>query len=136
MTIERKNNLGTIKLDDYIFAQIIQTSLSKSSGKAFHASEKGKLLGSQGVKSSIGEISSNIRIREEADKYVIEFYVITLFGASIRETTNEILDYIEYEMKGLFPGKGGRLILRIVGIKSKRIAPRNIKVVREYESER
>ena len=133
MTIERKNNLGTIKLDDYIFAQIIQTSLSKS---AFHASEKGKLLGSQGVKSSIGEISSNIRIREEADKYVIEFYVITLFGASIRETTNEILDYIEYEMKGLFPGKGGRLILRIVGIKSKRIAPRNIKVVREYESER
>ncbi len=61
MTIERKNNLGTIKLDDYIFAQIIQTSLSKSGGKAFHASEKGKLLGSQGVKSSIGEISSNIR---------------------------------------------------------------------------
>lgn len=136
MTIERKNNLGTIKLDDYIFAQIIQTSLSKSGGKAFHASEKGKLLGSQGVKSGIGEISSNIKIREEKDKYVIEFYVITLFGASIRETTNEILDYIEYEMKGLFPEKGGRLILRIVGIKSRRIAPRDIKVVREYESER
>ena len=136
MAIERKNDLGTIKLDDYIFAQLIQTSLSKSGGKAFHASEKGKLLGNQGIKSGIGEISSNIKIREEKDKYIIEFYVITLFGASIRETTNEILDYIEYEMKGLFPEKGGRLILRIVGIKSRRIAPRNIKVVREYESER
>lgn len=136
MAIERKNDLGTIKLDDYIFAQIIQTSLLKSGRKAFHASEKGKLLGNQGIKSGIGEISSNIKIHEEGDKYTIEFYIVTLFGASISETTNEILDYIEYEMKGLFPRKGIKLILKIVGTKSKRVAPRDIEIVREYEPER
>lgn len=136
MAIERKNDLGTVKLDDYIFAQLIQTGLSKCGGKAFHASEKGKLLGNQGIKSGIGDIASNIKISEDDSKYILEFCIVTLFGASISETTQEILDYIEYEMKGLFPEKGGRLILRIVGIKSKRIAPRNIKVVREYESAR
>lgn len=136
MAIEKKNNLGTIKLDDYIFAQLIQTGLSKCDGKAFHASEKGKLLGNQGIKSGIGDITSNIKIGEEGNKYILEFFIVTLFGASISETTQEILDYIEYEMKGLFPEKGGRLILRIVGIKSKRIAPRDIKIVREYESAR
>lgn len=136
MAIERKNNLGTIKLDDYIFAQIIRTSLLKSEGKAFHASERGKLLGNQGVKSGIGEIASNIKISDDGEAYRIEFYVIILFGAGIRRTTKEILDYIEYEMKGLFPEKGGRLILKIVGIKSKRIAPRSIRVVREYEPAR
>ncbi len=136
MAIERKNNLGTIKLDDYIFAQIIRTSLMKSDGRVFHASEKGKLLGNQGIKSGIGEIASNIKISDGDEAYTIEFYVIIRFGAGIRKTTKEILDYIEYEMKGLFPEKGGRLILKIVGIKSKRIAPRNIKVVREYEPAR
>ena len=62
--------------------------------------------------------------------------MIIQFGAGIRKTTEEILDYIEYEMRGLFPEKGGRLILKIVGIKSRRIAPRDIEVVREYEPER
>ena len=136
MAIERKSNLGTIKLDDYIFAQIIRTSLLKSEGKAFHASERGKILGNQGIKSGIGEIASNIKISDGGEAYTIEFYVIIRFGAGIRRTTKEILDYIEYEIKGLFPEKGGRLILKIVGIKSKRIAPRNIKVVREYEPAR
>lgn len=48
MTLERTNEIGNIKLDDYIFAQIVKTGLTKGRGRAFHASEKGKLLGSQG----------------------------------------------------------------------------------------
>ena len=137
MALERKNNLGTIKLNDYIFAQIVRTSISKCAGRAFHASEKGKHLGNQGLKTGIGEIASNIKIREDEKKIYLEFYIITLFGASIIKTTREILEYIEYEMRGLFPEKGANITLRIVGtkgIRTKRIAKRNIKIVKKYEA--
>lgn len=133
MTFERKNEFGTIKLNDSIFAQIVQTGIAKCGGRAFPASEKGKLLGGQGVKPGIGEITSNIKIKDEEEFYKLEFCIIMSFGASISETTKDILDYAEYEMKGLLPDKKGKIILRIVGIKSKKIAERNIKVVREYE---
>ena len=136
MTLERTNEIGNIRLDDYIFAQIVKTGLTKGRGRAFHASEKGKLLGSQGINTGIGEIASNIKIKETEKSYTLEFYIIMSFGASIRETTKEILDYIEYEMRGLFPDKNGRIILKIVGIKSKKIAARNIKMTREYEAAR
>ena len=64
MTLERTNEIGNIRLDDYIFAQIVKTGLTKGRGRAFHASEKGKLLGSQGINTGIGEITSNIKIKE------------------------------------------------------------------------
>lgn len=134
MTFETKNDLGRIKLNDYIFAQIVSTAVSKCRGRAFHASEKGKLLGNQGIKSGIGEIASNIKLRDEEKLCSLEFYIIMSFGASISETTKEILDYIEYELKGLFPEKGGSITLKIVGVKSKKIAERNINAVREYEA--
>ena len=139
MALERKNDLGTIKLDDYVFAQIVRAGFSKCQGKAFHASEKGKLLGNQGVATSVGDISSNIKISETEDRYELEIYTIIRFGESIRQTSKEILDYIEYEMKGLFPEKGGKITLKIVGIMSikfKRIVPRDIKVIRRYEPQR
>lgn len=131
--MERKNDLGTIKLNDYIFAQLVHTGIARCGGRAFPASEKGKIIGNQAVKSGVSELLSNMKISSEEGRYRLEFRIIMMFGASINETTKEILDYIEYEMKGLFPDKGGIIVLHIVGVKSKKIAERNIRVVREYE---
>lgn len=135
MTFERKNEFGTIKLNDAVFAQLVQTGIAKCGGRAFLASEKGKLLGGQGVKPGLNEISANVKLKEEKQHYSLELCIIMSFGASINETTREILDYIEYEMRGLLPDKDGRIVLRIVGIKSKKIAERNLTLVREYKVE-
>lgn len=133
--MERKNNLGTIKLNDYIFAQLVQTGIARCGGRAFPASEKGRIIASQAVKSVTSELLSNMKISSTQGRYRLEFHIIMMFGASINETTREILDYIEYELKGLFPDKGAEIVLHIVGVKSKKIAERNIKVIREYEAE-
>lgn len=132
--LEKKNDLGTIKLNDYVFAQIVQKAIAGCRGRAFPASEKGKLLGNQGMKSGLGDLLSNMKITSVGGRYRLEFRIIMQFGASISETTREILDYIEYEMKGLFPDDGGIIVLTIVGIRSKKIAERNIRVTREYEA--
>ena len=36
-------------------------------------------------------------------------------------------------MKKMFPDKKGQIVIKIVGVKSKKIAERNMEIVREYE---
>lgn len=134
MALERENSIGSIKLDDYIFAQLIRTAVHRTDGKALFASEKGKLLGGQGLNPSIGDVASSIKVTETEGHYELEFYIIMSFGASISQTTADILDYIEYELAGLLPDKGGKITLRIVGVKSKKIAQRDLTVEREFEA--
>ena len=40
---------------------------------------------------------------------------------------------MEKQLRKMLPDKGGKIVLKIVGVKSKNIAKRNIEIVREYE---
>ncbi len=134
MSLERISEYGKIKLNDNIFAKVVLNAVSKTGEKVFCASPKGKILGGIDQKVSTGELASNIKISETQNEYLLEFSVVMAFGASIKQNCGKILDHIEKEMRTMFPDKGGRIILKIVGVKSKKIAVRNIQIVREYES--
>lgn len=133
MALEREDALGSIKLNDSVFAKMLLRALARTEGKAVPASEKGKPLGGMNQKVSAGEAAANLKIYEEAERYCMEFCIIITFGASIQKVTEEILDDLEAQLSQMLPDKGGHLLLRIVGIKSKKIAERNIEVVRDYE---
>ena len=75
----------------------------------------------------------NIIISEDAKHYLLKFFVIMSFGASIKKNCTEVLDNLEKQIRTMFPDKGCKIILKIVGVKSKNIAKRNIEIVREYE---
>ena len=83
-------------------------------------------------KVSTGELAANIFIKETEDGYYLKFHVIMSFGASIKENCTAVLDSLEQQMKIMLPDKQGQIILKIVGVKSKKIAERNIEIVREY----
>lgn len=132
MSLERTTQYGKIRLNDTIFAKAVLSSIAGTGGKVLCASEKGKILGGIDQKVSTGELASNIFIKETEDGYCLEFFVIMSFGASIKENCTAILNSLEKQMKTMMPDKGGRIVLRIVGVKSKKIASRNIEIVREY----
>ena len=132
MSLERTTQYGKIRLNDTIFAKAVLSSIAGTGGKVLCASEKGKILGVIDQKVSTGELASNIFIKETEDGYCLEFFVIMSFGASIKENCTAILNSLEKQMKTMMPDKGGRIVLRIVGVKSKKIAARNIEIVREY----
>ena len=132
MSLERSTQYGKIKLNDTIFAKAVLSAVAKTGGKVLCASERGKILGGIDQKVSTGEISSNIFIRETAESYYLKFFVIMSFGASIKENCTAVLDSLEQQMKIMLPDKQGQIILKIVGVKSKKIAERNIEIVREY----
>ena len=133
MSLERTAPFGAIKINDNIFARIILDAVALTEGKVICATEKGKYPGGFDQRVSVGELLPHIVIREEEEEYVLEFFIIITFGASIKENCVIVLDYIEKQMKSMLPDKNGRIQMRIVGVKSKRIAPRNIQIVRKYE---
>lgn len=133
MSLERSTEYGKIKLNDNIFSKAVLAAVSKTEGKVFYASERGKILGGIDQKVSPGELASNIIISEDAKHYLLKFFVIMSFGASIKKNCTEVLDNLEKQIRTMFPDKGCKIILKIVGVKSKNIAKRNIEIVREYE---
>ena len=131
--MERKNEKGTIKINDHIFARIVGEAISQAGGKAFPASEKGKLLtGIGGSMPGVGEQADNLVVREEEGGVYLEWYIIMSFGASIYRATKLMLDYAEKELKSMFPSQPGRAVVRIVGVKSRLIAVRNLEVERKW----
>ena len=133
MSLERSTQYGKIKINDTIFAKAVLSAVAKTGGKVLCASERGKILGGIDQKVSTGELTSNIFIRETAEGYYLKFFVIMSFGASIKENCTVVLDSLEKQMKTMLPDKQGQIVLKIVGVKSKKIAERNIEIVREYE---
>lgn len=133
MSLEREASYGAIKINDNIFARIILDAVAITEGKVLLSSEKGKILGGIDQRVSVSEQLPHMRIHETEEEYVLEFFVVIVFGASIKDNCIIMLDYIEEQMKSMFPDKKGRIMLKITGVKSKRIAPRDIQIVRKYE---
>lgn len=133
MSLERTTEYGNVKLNDNIFAKAVLAAVGRTDGRAFCASERGKILGGIDQKVSTSELSSNIFIKETEKRYVLKFFIIMTFGASIKDNCKVILDSVERQMKTMLPDKGCRIVLKIVGVKSKKVAARNIEMVREYE---
>lgn len=135
MPLMRTTSLGRITVNDSVIAREIIRSVSASSGKLFLSDRSGRLLTSHD-RVSTGDLTGNFDIEESDDKYIITFYGIMSFGASIKDVTSAVLDALEKELRTMFPEHGGVLIIRITGVKSKNIAPRDIEIRREYESSR
>lgn len=131
--MERISTRGIIRVNDNIFGSIVSDAISQTEGKAFAASDKGKLLTAiGGGRPTAGEIADHIIIKEIEGKIYLDCYIIMLFGASIKVTTEKIFNILERRLKELFPAQAGKIKLKIVGVKSKQIAERNLEVEREW----
>ena len=131
MTLTKTTALGDITVNDSVIAKAIIRSVQTARNKVFLSNQQGRLLGSHSRVSS-GDMLDNYIIEEKDEKYRITFHVVLSFGTSIKNVTQTVLDALEKEMSAMFPEYGGELIMKIVGIKSKNIAPRDIEVKREY----
>ncbi|MCI8609190.1 MAG: hypothetical protein HFE73_06065 [Firmicutes bacterium] len=131
--MKRVSEKGIMKINRHVFAALVEETLQAAEGKAFAASEKGKLLSSIGGGTpAAGEISDHLFVTEADGVLYLEWYIIMSFGASIKQTTKVMLDYAEQELRQMFPHMGGCVRIRIVGVKSRLIAERNIEVERQW----
>ena len=135
MSLTKTTNLGTITINTNVISREILAATAKVNEKLFLSTEKHKILGTP-KKVGSGELSSNIYVKEEDGLFSLTFYIVMNFGSSIKNTTEIVLDALETSFKAMFPRQDGVITIKIVGVKSKNIAPRDIEVTREYEASR
>lgn len=135
MALKKETPLGVITVNDSVIAKAIIRSAMKVGEKLILATEKGRVLGAAS-KVGAGELAGAIKAEENQGKCHIEFYGVIAFGASISGVTEKVLSAMEKEMKTMFPEWGGTIVLKIVGVKSRNIAPRSIEVKKQYEAAR
>ena len=133
MPLSRTTTLGRIIINPSVISREVRAAATPVKEKVFFATDKGKLIaGPQKISST--ELASNMIFKETDEKIDLTFYIIMSFGSSIKNITETIFDGIEQSFRSLFPTKGGTITIKIVGVKSKKIAPRDIEVIREYEA--
>lgn len=135
MSLSRETQLGKITINDNVIAKSILKATAGVANKLYLSTEKGKILGSP-LRVGTSELAGNIVIEEIDERYEITFYVIISFGSSIKNVTETVLNTLQEEMQSMFPNQGGVLRIKIVGVKSKNVAERDIEVKREYEASR
>ena len=135
MALTKKTSLGTITINPSVIAREVREAATPVKEKMFFATDKGKLVAPP-MKISSADLSSNMIVEETGDSINVTVHIIMSFGSSIKTVTETIFNGIENSMRTLFPQKCGNIKIKIVGVKSKKIAPRDIEVVRKYEASR
>ena len=133
MAFSKTTALGKIIINPSVVSREVRAAATPVKEKLFFATEKGKLIAApQKINST--DLASNMIFEETDEKINLTFYIIMSFGSSIKNVTETVFDGIEQSFRTLFPTKGGTITINIVGVKSKKIAPRDIEVIREYEA--
>lgn len=131
--MERKNEMGVMKINDNLFGAIVTEAVRRMKGKAFIASEKGKLLtGLGGSRPTISEITDNIVVKDEEGRIYLACYLIVSFGSSIRQITEDMSTYLQERLQSMFPDCPGKVKIKVVGVRSRYIAPRDIVIEKEW----
>ena len=136
MALTRDTELGTISVANLFFAQIIADSfkLEDCKGKVWPATRKGRQIGSP-AKFNLSEFANAIEVHESehAGRVDVEFNLIVKFGTSISSICERIADHTADLIEKRHGNRPHQIKIRVVGVKSKQIAKRNLEVVKTYE---
>lgn len=113
--MERKNELGTVKVAEYAFEKLVKDAVANTDERETIAPGRNSIL-----------------IEEDEKELKIEFNVIHKFGTSIYFTSQSVLSYLEENLKRLKLGKVIKITMRIVGIRTKKITKQNIEFSVEF----
>lgn len=134
MNIE--NGLGTIKINNTLYAKVIYQAVSLTDNEMFMSAATPKILATKDRKGSTTFLSQNIEVTETDDEIDIVFYVIAKFGTSISKNAGLILQNVIEDLSHAFPNHSIHVKMKVIGVKSKNIARRDLEFVTSYEPER
>lgn len=137
MSIHQETELGIIKLPTKFFASAIENifKLPYFDGKVWPATKKGKVLEEPSMSNMFmqGDLASNIQVSYgDEDEIIIEISVIMRFGVSISRVSEQLCNAIYNEFRDTVEPEHMKIILNVIGMKSKHIAKRDLVIEKEY----
>lgn len=129
-----ENKLGDIVFSETIINRIVTEAVESCEGKAEILNYKGKYKNMvPGIASKMNlydEESGGIQLTKDEDGLQIKVYIIIHLGASIKETTEKIIDYIYEYVEKMLNERPKAVTVTVTGILSKNMVKRHIEVSR------
>lgn len=129
-----ENKLGDIVFSETIINRIVTEAVESCEGKAEILNYKGKYKNMvPGIASKMNlydEESGGIQLTKDEDGLKIKVYIIIHLGASIKETTEKIIDYIYEYVEKMLNERPKAVTVTVTGILSKNMVKRHIEVSR------
>lgn len=129
-----ETKLGHIHFSNNVINKIITEAVESCDGKAEILNYKGKykhmVPGIASKMNLYNEEVGGIQVTEEEEGLNITVYVVIHFGASIKRTTDRIIDYIYEYMDKILGIKPVNVKVVVTGTLSKNIVKRHIEVSR------
>lgn len=128
---ENNEEYGTITINLNAIRQLIFATLQTYSGKLYLTNSKGKQKMNIYKNEDIGN-PNDIDVEIMDEDVDIKIYMIMRFGVIIKKTSEKIMDAIAEQLELALGHKPKRITIYITGVFSKKIAKRDIKVIKEY----
>lgn len=138
MAFETKNDLGRLSVSDDLIADIIMKDMEAPSlkGRVWPATRHGRKIGDlpRVIDSEFGS-NIDLDLHDDGTSFDIGFSVIVKFGVSIREVTSDLAGKLRDDICAQTGLRPAAVTIYIAGVKSKKIARRNTKVVFDDEGD-
>lgn len=131
MELTRTTDIGTITINDITFANVVRDGVKLLGSKVFLSSPTGKILGGIDKKVSLNELTQNISLVLADNVISITVYIVASFGASISYVTDFLLNYMEKQLALMVPEYGLHIELKVTGVRSRQVAPRDLTYTRD-----
>lgn len=126
--------LGNIHFSNSVVNKVVTEAVESCGGKAEILNYKGRykhvVPGIASWMNLYDEEAGGIHVKEEDGDIYIKVYIVIHFGASIKRTTNKIIDYIYEHMEKIMDVRPKNVKVIVTGTLSKNIAKRHIEVSR------
>lgn len=126
--------LGNIHFSNSVVNKVVTEAVESCGGKAEILNYKGRykhvVPGIASWMNLYDEEAGGIHVKEEDGDIFIKVYIVIHFGASIKRTTNKIIDYIYEHMEKIMDVRPKNVKVIVTGTLSKNIAKRHIEVSR------
>lgn len=131
---EIETKYGRISCSQSIINRIVAEAVESCNGKAVILNYKGKYMNVvPGIASKMNiydEEAGGIEIVNAGTGIALRVYIVIKFGSSIKQVTNEIIDYIYEKTEKIIGECPEKVTVVVTGVVSKNIARRHIEVSR------
>ncbi|MCI8631296.1 MAG: hypothetical protein HFG67_03355 [Firmicutes bacterium] len=118
----KKNDIGTISVSKNVLGNIVADAVKTFDGRLVLCNSKGKI-------SPIDSMSIYfLDIDRIGGKTKIKIYVLVKFGAGIKQTTNQLIEFVNCRLDELIGNDSADISVVIKGVFSKNVTKRNIEV--------
>ena len=131
---KKETKLGDIILNEDVIYRIVAEAVDSCEGKAEILHYRGKYMNMvPGIASKMNlydEENGSIQFSEDDEGLKIRVFIIVHFGASIKNVTAKIIDYIYEYTEKMLGEKPAKVTVMVTGTISRNIAKRHIEVSR------